>query len=681
VGTAASFPACYRDAAVADNPVSYWRLDETSGTTAADSKGSNPGTYVNGPLLGQTGALPDAISNRAASLDGVNDRIDVPASASLNVASQITIEAWIYPTDTASVHPIVEYADSSTYGVHLWQYDDGTKLFANVMDATGNGNSVMSGPVFQVNTWYHVALTYNGSIAVLYVNGTEVARVTVGALTLSTNLPVNVGRRPVVGDYLQDAVFAGKLDEVAIYGTAMTAAKIRSHYNAGRCYKDAILADSPVGYWRLAETSGTTAADGIAGRHGTYTNGPTLNQTGALNGDTNPAVSFDGVDDRVVVPYTSALNPAQFTVEAWARPTGGTNTNRAVASTWYANAGTTRRGYWLGANSSNQWVLQIADGSGHNDAIGPAPTLNTWTHLVGTYDGTTARLYVNGILANSAAATLVANTTEPFTSGETAFNGGWTDPYPGRLDEVAVYNTVLSQTRIQVHYLLGRSYLDCVLDSTPVSYWRLGEASGTSAADSKGSNTGTYVGSPTLGRAGALAGDSDSSVGVNSTSQNISVPDSASLKPAQISVEAWVKPDSATIAEFDSPLMKTSNDNWTDGYGFFYRSSGTTLGFFVSSWGVNASATIALDRWTHVVGTYDGTTLSLYLNGTLANSRSWGSGITHATNALYIGSGATGSGTAGPAGYFWGGSLDDVAIYNKALTAAEVQLHYDSGRQ
>ena len=127
-----------------------------------------------------------------------------------------------------------------------------------------------------------------------------------GAISLRTNLPVNIGRRAVVGDSLQDAVFAGKLDEVAIYSTALTAAQLRTHYNTGRCYKDAVLADGPAGYWRLGETSGTTAVEGMRGDHGTYTNGPTLNQAGALNGDTDPSVSFDGVDDYVDVPYDPA---------------------------------------------------------------------------------------------------------------------------------------------------------------------------------------------------------------------------------------------------------------------------------------------------------------------------------------------------------------------------------------
>ena len=68
LSTTSAFPRCYGDAVLADNPVGYWRLDETTGTTAADSKGTRPGTYANGVTLGQAGALPDTVDNRAASV-------------------------------------------------------------------------------------------------------------------------------------------------------------------------------------------------------------------------------------------------------------------------------------------------------------------------------------------------------------------------------------------------------------------------------------------------------------------------------------------------------------------------------------------------------------------------------------------------------------------------------------
>jgi hypothetical protein len=73
-----------------------------------------------------------------------------------------------------------------------------------------------------------------------------------------------------------------------------------------------------------------------------------------------------------------------------------------------------------------------------------------------TYDGTTVRLYVNGALAASQAGTYTPNSSGPFVIG--AFNyparpsGGWDDEFYGQIDEVALYSTALSATRIQAHY-------------------------------------------------------------------------------------------------------------------------------------------------------------------------------------------------------------------------------------
>ena len=86
--------SAYADQVIADGPISYWRLGDTSGTTASDVAGANPGTYTGGVTLGQQGALtgdPDS----AASFDGVNDYVLVPDSSSLDLTAGVTVEAWV----------------------------------------------------------------------------------------------------------------------------------------------------------------------------------------------------------------------------------------------------------------------------------------------------------------------------------------------------------------------------------------------------------------------------------------------------------------------------------------------------------------------------------------------------------------------------------------------------------
>ena len=87
----------YSAAVLTDNPVSYWRLGESSGTTAADESGANPGTYLNSPTLGAPSLLASDTADTAVSFDGVNDTVKVPSSPSLELGSTLSLEAWIKP--------------------------------------------------------------------------------------------------------------------------------------------------------------------------------------------------------------------------------------------------------------------------------------------------------------------------------------------------------------------------------------------------------------------------------------------------------------------------------------------------------------------------------------------------------------------------------------------------------
>ncbi len=150
----------------------------------------------------------------------------------------------------------------------------------------------------------------------------------------------------------------------------------------GTSYSATVLQDSPLAYWRLGETSGTTAADSSgANRSGSYLASPSLNQPGALVGDTNRSVGFNGSSQYVNVPYLAALNPAQVTVEAWAYPTGGQGTFRSVVTSRDYATGNAR-GYILYAASDNTWQFWLGTGTNEWDIVlGPAIVLNQWTHL------------------------------------------------------------------------------------------------------------------------------------------------------------------------------------------------------------------------------------------------------------------------------------------------------------
>jgi hypothetical protein len=297
-----------------------------------------------------------------------------------------------------------------------------------------------------------------------------------------------------------------------------------------------------------------------------------------------------------------------------------------------------------------------------------------WSHLVLSYDGTTARLYVDGLPAASVAGSYAVNPSVPLGIGAGSYDGSsWQQYFPGSLDEVAVYRTALPAARIRAHYLVGRSYKDTVLASGPVSYWRLGESSGLSAADSTGADTGTYANSPGLGRPAALAADSDTSVGFDGVDDAVDVPDSAALDiTGPISVEAWIK---VVAWDHDWQAIVTKGDTSYRLHRFLNTDNLSFTADGLSCADVQGTKNVDDGAWHHVVGVWDGTTKSTYVDGVLDTSCAASGTI--ATNSYDLG---IGENFEQPQRN-WDGSIDDVAVYARALSAAEVQLHYDSGRQ
>ncbi len=214
-------------------------------------------------------------------------------------------------------------------------------------------------------------------------------------------------------------------------------------------YRAAVMADAPLAYWRLGEASGTVAADQLNAHNGTYANNPTLGQAGALFGDPATSVNFNGTTQYVQAPSDPTVNPSSFSVEVWARPTGGTGAYHGVmASRSYP------QGWALYEGDDGSWEFWVNSGSGMNAIFSDPATQNAWHHVVGTFDGTTMRLYVNGVLASSTTAVgYQAQTVNPIEIAQSEPGGNLY--FNGWLQEPAIYGTALSATQIQRHYSVG----------------------------------------------------------------------------------------------------------------------------------------------------------------------------------------------------------------------------------
>jgi hypothetical protein len=214
------------------------------------------------------------------------------------------------------------------------------------------------------------------------------------------------------------------------------------------------------------------------------------------------------------------------------------------------------------------------------------------------------------------------------------------------------------------------SYADAVTADTPVSWWRLGELSGTVAGDARGANPGTYRNAPLLGSASLLTRDTANRAAGFDGGDWAEVPDKASLDlTTAVTLEAWIKPQVVpAIGGWASVVSKSE--------AYSLQFNGPRLEFTLIQNGVRrrlqtADNAIVAGRTYHVVGTYDGTTQRLYVNGTQVGSRAQ-TGLVTATNwPLTI---ASWSG-----GERFTGVVDEVAVYDKALTAARVSAHTQAG--
>jgi hypothetical protein len=551
----ASAPAptdAYGKAVVADGATGYWRLGETTGTTALNSvSGGTAGAYLNGVSQGQTSLVP-SVSDKSAKFDGSNDSISIPFNPGVDASTAVSVEAWIRPTALPAAG---QWATVTTKpeSFSLQFYGDQIE-FTIMQNGVRQRARAASGTITAGKT-YHLVGTYDGQNEKLYVNGKLVPmRALTGAITQNPN-GFNIGSWDGTSEY-----FNGSIDEVAVYKTGLSASQVSAHYTTG--------------------TTSTGTAD---------TTAPSA--PGSLTATATSA-------SRINLSWTASTD----------------------------NVGVS--GYKIFRNGSGS-PLTTVGASTLSYADTTASPSTTYTYQVTAFDAAG-----NESTQASASATTPAETTTPPPSG----------------------------------------YAAAVLSDGATGYWRLGEASGTTAANAvSGGSAGTYKNSPTLGQPSLLPGDAaNTSVRFNGTSQSVAIPFNAGVDASTaVTVEAWIKPN-ALPATGRWASVATKPESFT------LQFSGDQLEFTIIQNGVRQrmrapSGTIVAGQVYHVIGTYDGKQSKLYVNGKLVPARTLTGAISQNPQGFNIGS-------WDGASEFFNGWIDDVAVYKSALTQTQVNNHYALGR-
>ena len=461
----------YLDTVQALNPAGYWRLNELSqppvGGTATNL--GTLGSIGDGAYHGVPGWLGGALAGDAdtAALF-IGGHVSVPFSSGLSLAASFTIEAWaqpgtrLTPGDFNCVLACGEFA-SPRSGWLIYQSATGWDLRMYNQNGITFSLSLETGDVPVPGQWYHLAAVYDGIDASMYVNGAGVTDTPTGFVP-NVDGPLTLGIRSD-----ESFPFRGSLDEVAVYGTALSDETILGHYQAGTHaspttpYSQLVLADQPLCYYRLNQPKALPAATNL-GQLGTVADGQY--EPGSLPGADGPpypafgpnphGCRLNGLAGFVNISGASLHLTGPLTVMAWVKvnPVNGTPQTVVGSGASAYHLDIDPNGYPGFANGQSD-VMELIGTNRVDDGL--------WHHLAGVYDGKQSEfLYVDGALAAATSAAIppeAGNLNDLWLGGSPELDSGGL--FSGTLAEVMVFSGALSPSKI-------RDVFNAATASTPV---------------------------------------------------------------------------------------------------------------------------------------------------------------------------------------------------------------------
>ena len=430
-----------------------------------------------------------------------------------------------------------------------------------------------------------------------------------------------------------------------------------------------------VGWW----PGDGNASDIVGGNNGTLSGGVTFTA-----GKVDKAFSFDGASGEVILPMTPTLSftaTDSFSIDAWLKAPGqALGTQHVAVNLTYACTPEVIQLLVL-TNGSIDFSLRDSFGIAV-DAISPGPILdNQWHHVAGVRDLANRRdiLYLDAVPVVTMTDTMTGTFTNANGQNRIGANGV---PCPsdkyywlGQIDEVEVFRAALSASDVASIFNAGSAgkCRTCVQPPANMVAWLTAEGSGS---DRTGlGNDGTLVGGVTF-----TSGKVGQAFNFDGASGYVNITDSNSLHLSTFTIDAWV--NASDITQEHAILIKhtfspISGNEFA--YGLRVNSGGVLEGRITDITGtvssVVATATISANAFYHVAFTNDGAALRLYIDGQPAGSAA--TTLTPVTNTepVVIGAESTTLGIIS----FWKGLIDEVELYDRALSDAEILAIADAG--
>lgn len=650
----------YSQTILADNPLAYYRLEESVGeATAIDSSstGAFPGIYVspNGvvPKLEQPG-----IDINSAYFQSYKDEfgtrqhsyVEVPYAAELNPQGPFSVEAWVRPmsagTDDEYRSPLGSFEGWGAVDYPGWFFYQSPEAGGNpsvwIWVMKGGGIWVQASAVNK-QQWQHLAAVYDGANVSFYINGALAGSANASGFIATSTRSLFIGSLPT-GDY----PFDGNVDEVAIFGTALSAEQIQNHYQVGlvnfraaevppEIAKDPSAATVFVGY----QAKFTVVADGTQPLSYQWYQGNT-----PIDGATNDTLTF-----------TAAAADNNKTYKVTVKNAFGSVSSAEALLTISTDLTITLQPAPISRSAGSMAAFRVA-------AEGAKPISFQWFKGASPIDGATGdTLWLSNLALADDATVYHAKVSNPWTS---------------HASDDATLAVVPRAVDVPI-----TGYARIIKAEGPVAYWRLNESDGSPfAVDAAGSFDGSY--DPEEGSFGyqvptGIPGETDPAVSVTGKAR-VAVPFALELNPqGPFAAEAWVKPNTLGADSQDYRTVFSSLGSGPTGW-LLYQQPNHTFAWvlFGNSWSVTAWLSDTQDilqanTWYHVVLQHDGSVFSMYVNGNLAVSQEW--------SAYYV------ANKDGKSNFGWrsdndwkpfDGVIDEVAFYNKPLTPAQISSHYQA---
>lgn len=445
-----------------------------------------------------------------------------------------------------------------------------------------------------------------------------------------------------------------------------------------------------VGYWPF---NGNANDQTPNGNNGTV-NGATL--TTDRFGNSNSAYNFDGISNYITVLDNNVLNMQNFTISTWVK---NSSTASFIPARYILNKGCNSPSPSFRLYYQNDGIQQeyVSDCWVPNRVFQNGPsTNNLWTNIIYSYDGQNLKMYVDGVLygTTNQSGSLTNNNNPMYIGCSTATSNcpQLSAFYAGKIDDIGIWNRALSQQEITNMYN-GVNYSDTCnavngsLVNGLVAYYPFcGNAN-----DQSGNGLNGVVNGATLTT--DRFGNANSAYNFSGTTNNITLTNSQNIVNGSFSVSAWCTIENLSPSYFDATLIgqfngQIANDRkWLFGYRsantqrgisyYLFDNSGNspTTNFATLNWNPSQSS------WYHIVWVFNsGNSIKTYINGilnsdvaiTLTNiNNSSSSLLTKIGNGIDIDV---------VQNLPWNGKIDDVGIWNRALTPSEVTQLYNQNQ-